>query len=54
MIKVIRAEFKLSGTENEIERVKAKIASLSILEEVVSLYIREEDPGKRKIWRGEY
>ena len=43
MIKVIRAEFKLRGTEKEIERVKAKIASLSILEEVISLYLGEEE-----------
>jgi hypothetical protein len=42
MIKEIRAVFKLKGTEKAIERVKAKIASLSILEEVISLYISEE------------
>lgn len=43
MIKTIKAEFNIRGTENEIERVKAKIASLSILEEVISLYIGEEE-----------
>jgi hypothetical protein len=43
MIKEIRAVFKLKGTEKAIERVKAKIASLSILEEVISLYISEEE-----------
>ena len=42
MRKTIRCTFELSGTENEIERVKAKIASLSAQEEVVSLYIGEE------------
>ena len=43
MIKTIKAEFNIRGTENEIERVKIKIASLSILEEVISLYIGEEE-----------
>jgi hypothetical protein len=43
MIKTIRAEFKIRGTEKEIERVKARIASLSACEEVVSLYIVEKE-----------
>ena len=42
MIKTIRAEFRLRGTEKEIERMKARIASLSVQEEVISLYIKEE------------
>ena len=41
MEKIIVASFKLRGTEKEIERVKAQIASLSSLEEVISLYIQE-------------
>jgi hypothetical protein len=41
MIKTIRAVFKIHGTEKEIERIKARIASLSACEEVVSLYIGE-------------
>ena len=43
MIKTIRTEFRLRGTEKEIERVKARIASLSACEECVSLYIGEEE-----------
>jgi N-methylhydantoinase B/oxoprolinase/acetone carboxylase alpha subunit len=43
MDKIIRATFKLRGTEKEIERVKARIASLLACEECVSLYIREEE-----------
>jgi hypothetical protein len=39
---IIRATFKLRGTEKEIERVKARIAVLSTCEEVISLYIKEE------------
>ena len=38
-----RATFKLRGTEKEIEKVKARIASLSACEEVVSLYMGEEE-----------
>lgn len=48
MIKIVRAAFKLRGTEKEIERVKAKIASLSILEEVISLYMGEEEQKEEK------
>ena len=42
MDKIIVATFNLRGTEKEIERVKARIASLSACEECVSLYIREK------------
>ena len=42
MIKTIKAAFKLKGTEKQIEKVKARIASLSACEEVISLYIGEE------------
>ena len=41
MIRTIEATFKLRGTEKEIERVKARIASLSACEECLSLYIME-------------
>ena len=40
---IIRATFKLRGTEKEIERMKARIASLSANEEVISLYMGEEE-----------
>jgi hypothetical protein len=43
MMKDIRALFRLRGTEKEIERVKARIASLSACEECVSLYMGEEE-----------
>jgi hypothetical protein len=43
MIKTIVASFKLRGTEKEIERVRARIASLSSLEEVISLYINTKE-----------
>ena len=39
MEKIIRAEFKLRGTEKEIERVRARIAALSTCEEVISMYM---------------
>ena len=42
MIKTIIATFRLKGTEKEIERIKARIASLSAREEVISMYIKEE------------
>ena len=41
MDKFIVASFKVRGTEKEIERIKARIASLTACEEVVSMYIRE-------------
>ena len=41
MIKTIRAEFKLCGTKEEIERGKARIASLLACEEIISLFIKE-------------
>ena len=41
MDKLITVSFRIRGTENEIERVKARIASLSACEEVISMYIRE-------------
>ena len=41
MIKIIVATFKLRGTEKEIERMKARIASLTVYEEVYSMSIRE-------------
>ena len=40
MEKIVTATFKLRGTEKEIEKVKARIASVSEMEEVISLYIR--------------
>ena len=43
MYKTIKATFKLRGTESEIERMKARIASLSACEECVSLYMGEEE-----------
>lgn len=42
MIKTIKASFKLKGTEKEIDKVKARLASLSACEEVISLYMEEE------------
>lgn len=39
----IRCTFKLRGTEKEIEKMKARIASLSAQEEVISLYMGEEE-----------
>ena len=41
MGKTIKATFKLRGTENEIGRIKARIASLSAEEGVVRLYVEE-------------
>ena len=46
MIKIVTATFKLRGTEKEIERVKARIATLSACEEVISLYL-----GKEKLYK---
>ena len=43
MIKTIKATYKLRGTEKEIGRIKACIASLSAVEECVSLYIEEKE-----------
>ena len=43
MIKIIMATFRLRGTEKEIERIKARIASLSACEECVRLYISEKE-----------
>jgi hypothetical protein len=43
MDKIIVCTFKLRGTEKEIEKVKAQIASLSSLEEVISLYINTKE-----------
>jgi hypothetical protein len=43
MIKTIVASFKLRGSEKEIEKVRAQIASLSSLEEVISLYINTKE-----------
>ena len=40
---IIRCTFKLRGTEKEVERMKARIASLSAQEEVISLYMGEEE-----------
>ena len=40
MEKIVTVTCKLRGTENEIERVKARLASVSEMEEVISLYIR--------------
>ena len=39
MDKIIVASFKVRGTEKEIERVKGRIAALSVCEEVISMYI---------------
>ena len=41
MEETIIANFRIRGTGKEIEKVKAKIASLSAQEEVISLYIKE-------------
>ena len=41
MNKIIVATFKMRGTEKEIDRIKARIASLTACEEIVSMYIRE-------------
>ena len=43
MQKTIVATFKIRGTEKEIDQIKARIASLSACEEVVSLYMGEEE-----------
>ena len=43
MIKTITATFKLRGTEKEIERIIARIASLSACEKCVSLRIKERE-----------
>ena len=43
MEKTVTATFKLRGTEREIEVVKARIASISSCEEVVSLYMGEAE-----------
>ncbi|MCK4307581.1 hypothetical protein KAW50_05075, partial [candidate division WOR-3 bacterium] len=40
---IVRAMFVIRGTENEIKRIKARIASLSACEDVISLYMGEED-----------
>ena len=40
---IVRAMFVIRGTENEIKRVKARIASLSACEDVISLYMKEEE-----------
>ena len=42
MEKIVTATLKVRGTEKEIERVKARIASLLACEEVISLYIGQE------------
>jgi len=39
MDKIIRATFKLRGTENEINRMRARIAGLSACEEVVIMFM---------------
>ena len=41
MEKTIVTSFKVRGTEKEIEKVKARIASLTACEEVISMYIKE-------------
>jgi hypothetical protein len=41
--KIIRAVFKTRGTEKEIKKIKARIASLSACEGVVNLYMGEEE-----------
>ena len=41
MDKRIVASFKVRGTEKEIESIKARIASLTACEEVISMYIKE-------------
>ena len=43
MQKTIRCTFKLRGTEEEIEEVKARLATLSADEGVISLYMGEEE-----------
>jgi len=41
MQKIVTAQFLLRGTEKEIERVKARIAALTVCEEVVSMFMKE-------------
>ena len=41
MEKTIAATFKLQGTEKEIKKVKARIASLTACEGVTSMSMRE-------------
>ena len=41
MDKMIIVSFRMRGTEKEIESIKARIASLSACEEVISMYIKE-------------
>ena len=41
--KIVRAVFKLRGTEDEIQKIKARIAVLSTCEGVASLYMGEEE-----------
>jgi hypothetical protein len=48
MDKIIVCTFKLRGTEKEIERVKARIAALSVCEECVSLHLKEKGGEKKK------
>jgi len=43
MDKIVTATFKLRGTEKRIEIIKAYIASFSSYEEVVSLYMGDEE-----------
>ena len=49
MEKIIVVTYKLRGTEKEIERIKAQIATISVCEEVVSLHMREEKQREKTI-----
>lgn len=39
--KKLRFEMNLRGTEKEVEDIKVRIATLTVFEAVISLYIRE-------------
>ena len=43
MEKMLTASFRVRGTEKEIEVVKARIAAISAVEEVISLYIQQKE-----------
>ena len=48
--KIIKATFKLRGTLEEINRMKARIAALSSCKEVYNMSIKEEQWQKEQWW----
>lgn len=48
MEKIIVATFKVRGTEKEIEKVRARIASLTACEEIISMYFVKEKENEEK------